>query len=140
MYYLQMLQKLFHYWLSKTQKPSVKEEASASDDMHSLSIVLHPNEMVDIIVLHPKLDKLSIVEISTEAEKFAELLVYVSNNLMEPKLLTTIRNKTKNTANDKEQLFYDNVLSYYDLIKTEFEKKIIDNGPLIRPRSVFNSK
>jgi hypothetical protein len=59
---------------------------------------------------------------------------------MEPKLLTTIRNKIKNTNNDKEQLFYDNVLSYYDVIKTEFEKKLIDNGPLIRPRSVFNSK
>jgi len=67
-------------------------------------------------------------------------LIYVTNNLMEPKLLTTIRDKTKNTNNDKEQLFYDNVLSYYDVIKTEFEQKLINNGPLIRPRSVFNSK
>jgi hypothetical protein len=118
----------------KTQEESIAEE------MHSLSVILHPDDMVDIIVLHPKLDKLSLVEISTEAEKFAELLIYVTNNLMEPKLLTTIRNKIKNTNNDKEQLFYDNVLSYYDVIKTEFEKKLIDNGPLIRPRSVFNSK
>jgi hypothetical protein len=138
-----MLQKLFHYWLSKKKSTSdnkQNEEESVTDDMHSLSIILHPDDMVDIIVLHPKLDKLSLVEISSEAEKFAELLIYVANNLMEPKLLTTIRNKTKNTDNEKEQLFYDNVLSYYDVIKSEFEKKLINNGPLIRPRSVFNSK
>jgi len=140
----QMLQKLFHYWLSKKQPFSTNEKSqedeSLVDDTHSLSIILHPDDMVDIIVLHPKLDKLSLVEISSEAEKFAELLIYVANNLMEPKLLTTIRNKTKNTNDDKEQLFYDNVLSYYDTIKTDFEKKLTDNGPLIRPRSVFNSK
>lgn len=140
-----MLQKLFHYWLSKNKslsdnKKNKEEEESVTDDMHSLSIILHPDDMVDIIVLHPKLEKLSLVEISSEAEKFAELLIYVANNLMEPKLLTTIRNKTKDTNNEKEQLFYDNVLSYYDVIKSEFEKKLIDNGPLIRPRSVFNSK
>jgi|LakMenE18May11ns_1017448.scaffolds.fasta_scaffold9959463_37 hypothetical protein len=138
-----MLQELFRYWLSKKQPSVAKEktqEESIAEEMHSLSVILHPDDMVDIIVLHPKLDKLSLVEISTEAEKFAELLIYVTNNLMEPKLLTTIRNKIKNTNNDKEQLFYDNVLSYYDVIKTEFEKKLIDNGPLIRPRSVFNSK
>jgi hypothetical protein len=123
-----------------TNEKSQEEEQPIVDNAHSLSVILHPDEMVDIIVLHPKLDKLSLVEISSEAEKFAELLIYVTNNLMEPKLLTTIRNKTKNTNNDKEQLFYDNVLSYYDIIKTDFEKKLIDNGPLIRPRSVFNSK
>jgi hypothetical protein len=123
-----------------TKEKSQEEEESVADDMHSLSIILHPDDMVDIIVLHPKLEKLSLVEISSEAEKFAELLIYVANNLMEPKLLTTIRNKTKDTNNEKEQLFYDNVLSYYDVIKSEFEKKLIDNGPLIRPRSVFNSK
>jgi hypothetical protein len=138
-----MLQELFRYWLNKKQSSVTKEknqEESIADEMHSLSVILHPDDIVDIIVLHPKLDKLSLVEISTEAEKFAELLIYVTNNLMEPKLLTTIRDKTKNTNNDKEQLFYDNVLSYYDVIKTEFEQKLINNGPLIRPRSVFNSK
>ena len=138
-----MLQELFRYWLNKKQSSVTKEksqEESIADEMHSLSVILHPNDIIDIIVLHPKLDKLSLVEISTEAEKFAELLIYVTNNLMEPKLLTTIRDKTKNINNDKEQLFYDNVLSYYDVIKTEFEKKLINNGPLIRPRSVFNSK
>jgi hypothetical protein len=139
-----MLQKLFHYWLSKKCSSSTskknQEEQSIADSAHSLSIVLHPDDMVDIIVLHPELEKLSLVEVSSEAEKFAELLIYVANNLMEPKLLTTIRNKTKYADNDKEQLFYDNVLSYYEIIKTDFEKKLIDNGPLIRPRSVFNSK
>jgi hypothetical protein len=138
-----MLQELFRYWLNKKQSSVTKEknqEESIADEAHSLSVILHPDDIIDIIVLHPKLDKLSLVEISTEAEKFAELLIYVTNNLMEPKLLTTIRDKTKNTNNDKEQLFYDNVLSYYDVIKTEFEKKLINNGPLIRPRSVFNSK
>jgi hypothetical protein len=138
-----MLQELFRYWLNKKHPSVAKEknqEEPIADESHSLSVILHPDDIIDIIVLHPKLDRLSLVEISTEAEKFAELLIYVTNNLMEPKLLTTIRNKTKNTNNDKEQLFYDNVLSYYDIIKTEFEKKLIDNGPLIRPRSVFNSK
>jgi hypothetical protein len=138
-----MLQKLFHYWLNNKKSSSTNEkeqEESTTEDLHSLSIILHPDDMVDIIVLHPKLDKLSLVEISAEAEKFAELLIYVANNLMEPKLLKTIQNKTKDTNNDKEQLFYDNVLSYYDVIKSNFEKNVINTGPLIKPRSVFNSK
>lgn len=138
-----MLQKLFRYWLNNKKSSSTnekKQEESTTEDLHSLSIILRPDDMIDIIVLHPKLDKLSLVEISAEAEKFAELLIYVANNLMEPKLLKTIRNKTKDTNNDKEQLFYDNVLSYYDVIKSNFEKNVINTGPLIKPRSVFNSK
>jgi hypothetical protein len=138
-----MLQKLFHYCLSKKQSPSTdikNQEENKTEDIHSLSVSLYPNDIVDVIFLHPRIDNLSIIEISTEAEKFAELLIYAISGLMEPKVLTIIRDKAKNTNNDKEQLFYDNVLSYYDLIKTEFEQKLLDNGPLIRPRSVFNSK
>ena len=138
-----MLKKLFHYCLSKIHNTSTEiknQEKNITEEIHSLSVLLYPKDMVDIIFLHPNLDNLSIVEISTEAEKFAELLIYATSSLMEPKVLTTIRDKVKNTNNEKEQLFYDNVLSYYDIIKTEFEQKILGNGPLIRPRSVFNPK
>jgi hypothetical protein len=138
-----MLQKLFRYCLSKKQSPSTdikNQEENNTEAIHSLSVRLYENDIVDVIFLHPKIDNLSIIEISTEAEKFAELLIYAISSLMEPKVLTIIHDKAKNTNNNKEQLFYDNVLSYYDLIKIEFEQKLLNNGPLIRPRSVFNSK
>lgn len=139
-----MLQKLFPFWSdrNKSLKHSIDISTKQHDvrNIHSLSVILHPNDSVDIIMMHPDLEKFSISEISNEAEKFAELLVYITNAPMEPRLLAVITNKGKNTESMKEQLFYDNVISYYQLIKRELEKTVSDSGPVIRPIAAFNLK
>jgi len=137
-----MLKKLFR------SSSNHKEDGELSinnnviiNNIHTLSIVLHPNDNVDIIMMHPNLENLSLTEIAFEAEKFAELLVYITNPLVEPKLLTTITNKTKKKdTTTKEHLFYDNVITYYRLVKAEFEKNLGDNGPVVRPRAAFSLK
>lgn len=137
-----MLQKCFPCLKSNTL--AQKEISSNSSDgltgVHSISIVLHQNDAVDIILMHPDLEKFSITEISTEAEKFSELLVYTISMTMESKLLAVIAEKSKNTESIKEQLFYDNVVHYYQLIKAEFEKNLLSSGPVIRPSAAFNPK
>lgn len=136
-----MLRKLWRYWFSAEQAKtdtSTGIRAKEIDNIHSISVILHPDDAVDIVMMHPDLELLSISDISSEAEKFAELLVYVTNPLMEPKLLATINHKAKISERTKEQLFYDNVISYYQLIRSEYEKRLINNGPVIRPRSAFS--
>lgn len=144
------IQTYFHRMLKKLFRSSSnhKEDGELSinnnviiNNIHTLSIVLHPNDNVDIIMMHPNLENLSLTEIAFEAEKFAELLVYITNPLVEPKLLTTITNKTKKKdTTTKEHLFYDNVITYYRLVKAEFEKNLGDNGPVVRPRAAFSLK
>lgn len=137
-----MLLRLFPFFqknkteLSKTI--SLKE--SRDHNIHTLSVILYPNDIVDILLTHPDLEQFSISEISKEAEKFAELLVHITNAPMEPKLLAVITNKSKITESIKEQLFYDNIITYYNLIKSEFEKNTSDNDPVIRPSAAFNQK
>lgn len=141
-----ILQKFYLYWSGLNNKAD-KDKSTDSDlsdqeidTIHSLSIILHPNDTVDLIMMHPDLERLSDHEISNEAEKFAELLLYVTNALMEPKLLATISNKSKSTESVKEQLFYDNVITYYQIVKKEFEHNMLEKGPVIRPIAVFNTK
>ena len=140
--FLQTLKKLFHY----SSNDAIKDERMNENDelinnIHTLSVILHPNDNVDIIMMHPDLERLSLSDISVEAEKFAELLVYITNPLVEPKLLATILNKTKKKEiSTKEHLFYDNVITYYRLVKAEFEKNLNDSGPVVRPRAAFSLK
>lgn len=136
-----MLQRLWHFCRKPnniTNDISIHPSYPKIDTIHSLSVVLHPDDAVDIVMMHPDLELLSVSDIANEAEKFSELLVYVTNPLMEPKLLATIANKAKNSTSIKEQLFYDNVITYYRIIRAEYEKKLIDKGPVIRPRLAFN--
>lgn len=145
MNFRRILQKFYLFCLGRYSEDNsssigLDSKKKSMDNIHSVSIVLHSNDTVDIIMMHPDLDPLSDNEVSTEAEKFAELLVYITNALMEPKLLATIANKSKLTENVKEQLFYDNVISYYNIVKAEFEHNLLEKGPLIRPSAVFNTK
>jgi len=137
--FLRMLKKLFHCWSNDTKSEN-SHNHTVLNNLHTLSIVLHQNDSVNIIMMHPDLEKLSLSEIAVEAEKFGELLVYITNPLIEPKLLSTIANKTKKDITEKEYLFYDNVITYYRLLKVEFEKNLIDTGPVVRPRAAFSLK
>lgn len=141
MNFLRMLQKFFRSWLFNKRAKDSNDYSNIIDRTHSISMILHSDSLlVDVIMLHPKLTHLSNEEIYQEAEKFAEFLVYVSNDLWEPKILNTLNNKNKNTDNDREILFYNNVIYLYQTIKAELGKNLDYNGPLIRPRSAFNQR
>ena len=50
-----------------------------------------------------------------------------------------IENNSKNSQEIKQKLFFDNIISFYDIIKTNLINNA-NNGPLISPSSVFNGK
>jgi len=134
-----MLSKLYHYLFDKRTLPiTSQDDDDNQSSVHSVTLVLHSESVIDIVMTHPDLNRLSNDDIVIEAEKFAELLVYMSNNIMESKLLKTISKKGQQSSNIKEQLFYDNVITFYKLIQSELEQKISYNGPLIRPTAAFN--
>lgn len=132
----QTLKKLYHYWLGS--KKLHKDQNSGLSNIHTISIVLYPNLMIDILTTHPSIDNMSEDTILTEAEKFAELLLYVSNDLLDSKITSIIEKKINKSDSILEKLFYENVISFYGILKKEFDSINNQNSPLIRPRSVFN--
>lgn len=127
-----MLKKFLHYFkLLKTKK----------EPLETLSIIisLKNNYDVDIQLQYPNLDNEDITNISNIAEKYAELLIYINSNALKYRLLDTIKDKSYRSEDIKEKLFFDNVISFYDLIRQEI-KKANNTGPLISPMSVFATK
>jgi dimeric dUTPase (all-alpha-NTP-PPase superfamily) len=86
----------------------------------------------------------SIVNISNvigTAEKYAELLVYISTNAFKKRLGEILEEKIKLSTNINEQLLLDNIISFQDLIKKEIQNaSAVNYTPIIRPISVFNPR
>ena len=41
---------------------------------------------------------------------------------------------------EKEKLFFDNLIMFYDYLKSEIQKANSSNSPVVRPISAFNAK
>jgi hypothetical protein len=129
-----MLRKFLHYFkfLKTKQEPETL----------SIIISLKSNYDIDIQFKYPNLNSTDINNIPNIAEKYAELLIYINSNPLKYKLLDTIKDKSYRSEDIKEKLFFDNVISFYDLIRQEIKKANIinNNGPLISPMAVFATK
>lgn len=128
-----MLKKLLHYY-----KQFLKKDAKDNEQL-SISIILKSNSDIDIILSHPNIHSMDSNGIQNIAEKYAELVMYASSSVMRYKLLSILQEKAYSSENIKDKLFYDNVCAFYAIIKQEI-KNNQNNGPLIRPMSVFNGK
>jgi hypothetical protein len=127
-----MLRKFLHYFkFLKLKKESL--------ETLSIIISLKSNYDVDIQLKYPNLDNEDINNIPNIAEKYAELLIYINSNALKYRLLDTIKDKSYRSEDIKEKLFFDNVISFYDIIRQEI-KKANNTGPLISPMSVFATK
>jgi len=126
-----MLKKFLHYF----------KFLKTNQELETLSIVisLKSNYDVDIQLKYPNLDNEHINNIPNIAEKYAELLIYINSNALKYRLLDTIKDKSYRSEDIKEKLFFDNVISFYDLIRQEI-KKANNTGPLISPMSAFATK
>lgn len=127
-----MLKKLYHYFKFLFNKNS-------NTEIINISIFLRPNYEIDIELAYPDWSKLEDKNIPDIAEKYAELLIYINSNLFKNKIINTIENNSKNSQEIKQKLFFDNIISFYDIIKTNLINNT-NNGPLISPSSVFNGK
>lgn len=96
---------------------------------------------VDIAGILPIIEELDSDKISDIAEKYAQLLLSINKGLFAKKIIEIIENKSKITTDYNEQLFIQNVIVYYGLLKEELNAYYQNtNVPVIRPSFVFKSK
>ena len=128
-----MLKKFLHYYKNFFKKDT------RNNKQLSISIILKPDYDIDIVLLYPNIHNMDTNDIQNIAEKYAELAMYASSSVMKYKLFSILQDKAHFSENIKDKLFFDNVCAFYDIIKQEI-KNNQNNGPLIRPISVFNGK
>jgi hypothetical protein len=128
-----MLKKFLHYY-----KQFLKKDTKNNEQL-SINIILKSNYDIDIVLSHPNIHTMDSNGIQNTAEKYAELVMYATSSVMRYKLLSILQDKAYSSENIKDKLFFDNVCAFYDIIKQEI-KNNQNNGPLIRPISVFNGK
>ena len=127
-----MLKKLFSYF-SKDKKKI--------PDKYSIIISLTSNYDIDIQLLYPNLQEADLNSIPDIAEKYANLLVYSSTNVLQSKLLDIVFDQSDNLKNSiKEKLFFDNIISFYTVLKQQIKLNKTRHNPLIRPINVFSIK
>jgi|694.fasta_scaffold00360_50 hypothetical protein len=129
-----MLKKLLHYYKNLFNKNSTK-----NSNQLGINIILKSNYDIDILLSYPDINTMDMNSIQNMAEKYAELVMYASSSAMKYKLFSILQDKAYSSENIKNKLFFDNVCSFYEIIKQEI-KNNQNNGPLIRPISVFNGK
>jgi hypothetical protein len=146
-YILHILEKFLIYYkslfASKTEdKPENIEEFNKDEEEYlcGISFKLTKNFDIDILGFIPETEKLSPDEISDIAEKYAQLLLSINKGFFKSKVLSILDDKANRSSEPNEQLFLNNVVVYYGLLKDEISKLQNSNTPLIRPVSVFRSK
>jgi hypothetical protein len=127
-----MLKKLFHYFN--------KNQESSNTKNFSVTISLDQNEKISVDLKYPELQNIKINDIPDIAEMSAELLLYSCSSLCQKKILSDLADKYYDTDNLKNKLFFDNLISFYNIIKTNIKESSNLNQPLIRPTAVFNTK
>jgi len=121
-------------------------KSSVSDDYNKeywcgLTFNLRKDYDIDIAGMLPIIEELDSDQISDIAEKYAQLLLSVNSGLFSKKIIEIIENKSKVTTDYNEQLFIQNVLVYYGLLKEELNAYYKNtNVPVIKPSFVFKSK
>lgn len=128
-----MLKKLSHYFKGLFTKTSHK-------DGYSITISLKPDYNIDIQFDYPDLNSCDDYSIPNIAERYAQLLVYINSVALKYKLQDYIEEKSKQSDDVKQKLFYDNIVFFHDVMLQEIRTKKHKNEPLIRPSAVFNIK
>jgi hypothetical protein len=137
MKYLHLLFKRF-FPNSKIDKPTTSIE---DEYVSGICFNLTKQSDVDIIALLPDMEKIDDNDIGDLAEKYAQLILAINHGLLKNKLLEILSYKAESSSNYKEQLFIDNVITFYDIFKLELNKLQYNNqSPLIKPSSVFKAK
>jgi len=148
-YILHILEKFSIYYKSlfstkieaKDKVENIEESNKYEEEyLCGISFKLTKNFDVDILGFIPETDRLSPDEISDIAEKYAQLLLSINKGFLKSKVLNILDDKANRSSEPNEQLFLNNVVVYYDLLKDEIAKLQNSQAPLIRPVSVFRSK
>lgn len=125
-----MLKKLFLYYKNWFHKNNTD---------YSITISLKPDYDIDVNMSCPNLENYNDHTIVDLAEKYAKLLLYMNSSVLKLKLRNFLNDSSK-SENIKTKLFFDNIISFHDIMLQEIRTIKKQDYPLIRPTSVFNNR
>lgn len=109
------------------------------ENVFSIHFVIKEKD-VDIFCDLSYTHKGSISDISDISEKYAQILVSLNYGLLKPKIIESLKLESKESEDNNKILLIDNIISFYDIYKTEMTKNsALYHKPLISPLSVFGS-
>lgn len=141
---IEYFKNILHY-IFKSKKPSIiipndNDILETEKYICEISFKLTENQEIDIEFLHTLVQDSSIEEIGSIAENCANLIVMINNGLLKKQLLGMIKQHKKNNMNnEKNTLLLDNILFFNSILQEELRLIRKENGPLVRPSSVFRS-
>jgi hypothetical protein len=133
----QIYKKLLDLWI----KPKSQKDLSKNDEYsYGICIRVTKDKNIDIICELPNYKNFDNDQLTEVSEKYAEVLLFMNKGVFKNQIFEILVNHAKNNTNSKLTLLIDNILSFYDLIDTEYKKikkERKSSTPLIRPMSVF---
>lgn len=129
------------FYASKKEEKVEKIQDQLSETMGQITFSLTKNFNVEVLCKFPELDSNSLDNLTTVAEKYAELIVYINNGYFHNKLISLLKNRSKITDDPNETLLIDNIITFHSAIKKELNKvSSFYSKPLIPPSSAFIHK
>ena len=137
-----MIKNLFKQIISYFKR-SEKIELKEKEDLESIGGItfkLNSDSTIDISCYIPETKNLSVEQMTTLSENYAELMLYINEGFLTPKIIEFIKGSIKETDFEQDKLFFENVLVFCTMHHVEHlkNKKAKSNQPLIRPSSVFS--
>lgn len=142
-----MLKKIilwFRSWFTHKSKPiqSKKDSSLDKDYIGLLSFALTKDTDIDVSYALPNVDDLDADKIANIAEQYASFLMAINEGYLRNEIISMIDKNIAKHNNINEQLFWENVITFWSLLHVEAQskkQKQKKDQPLIRPLSVFNS-
>ena len=123
---------------TKNSKPKIDNQQEA---VAGITFRLNADQTIDISCYIPETKDLSVNDITSTAEDYAELLMHINEGLLSSKIISFIKETIKKSDHEQDKLFFENVLVFWVMHHVEYlkEKKNKSDQPLIMPSKVFNS-
>lgn len=111
------------------------------DSNLSISFIIDKENNIDILFDIPYDENIDSDELIKLSEKYAELLVGINYGLLNNQIISTLKQKSKESENTNQILLIDNILSFYGVLKKDMLRtSVLYNQPVISPSMVFNNK
>lgn len=132
-----IVNKLFLFCKINNKEIKLNNETENKNCFVTLS--LDENNKINIEVGY-KTSTNNAAELIQLSESFAEMLTYLSSSSFKKSLFNQLVDKQKSSEDISEQIFIDNTIAFYDIIKQEISLSNKAKQPVVRPLSVFNVK
>jgi dynactin complex subunit len=141
---MKIFKKIINWIFGQSKSSIIIPDASLIEQLKTeqyvceINFQLTESNDIDISFKHNNVSEYSVEQISLLAENCANLVVLINNGLLKKELIGSIKQlKKANMNNDKTTLFLDNILFFNGLLQEELKSIKKENGPLIKPSSVF---